>query len=68
MPIDIQHPQHDAIWTALATVIDPAVVLVRWLLNGTVIADAAPQLLSIEPLRLSPGLYTITVHAYEPTD
>ncbi len=52
----------------LATVIDPTVVLVRWLLNGNLIADAAPQLLSIEPLRLSPGLYTITVHAYDPTD
>ncbi len=49
-------------------VIDPAVILVRWIVDGVVVADAAPELLSVETLRLAPGAHTVTAHAYDPTD
>lgn len=67
-PLDGWLPNHaalvdpDLLWV---DVVDPEVIAVEWLVDGTFIDRAAGEL--FDPAALGPGSYSITAHAYDDT-
>jgi hypothetical protein len=70
-PVDDYLPNDSAVNDPNAffvDVIDPAVINVQWLLDGSPIAGAAGETPHLGNYRLSAGTHTLSARAYDPTD
>src|SRR5688572_6134831 len=54
----------DELWV---DTIDPGVILVDWTINGTTYVNAGERI-SLSALGYTDGEFTVTAHAYDPTD